>query len=187
MGDPPPQDGGLVRDERINARLAGLVHGRQDAARRRRKTILVSVASVAAALVVIGYVVDRQTSPASLSQSTLRDVVASQSTGPPASAADQMPTSAASLPATPSSAAASAPSPEREVAAPTGNASEGKRSPDSTQGTATGETLGITDAAPQHPGPAASVPAESPMPSCSGPATALGLCETERSSSTRRQ
>jgi type II secretory pathway predicted ATPase ExeA len=187
MGDPPLQDGSLVRDERINARLAGLVYGRQDPAQRRRKTILVSVASVAVALAVIGYVVDRQTSPASLSQSTLRDVVAGQSTGPPASAPDQMPTSAASLPATPSSAAASAPSPEPELAAPTGNASEGKRSPDSSQGAATGETLGITDAAPQRPAPAASVPAEAPMPSCSGQAAALGLCETERSSSTRRQ
>jgi type II secretory pathway predicted ATPase ExeA len=183
MGDGPPQDGGIARREPINARLAGLVH-KQRPEDRRRRTILASVASVAVALALIAYVADRQTSSDSLSQSTLRDVVARRSA---ASVPDRTPSSVASLPPTTSSSPASAPLPAPELAAPVaGNGSEGNGA-NSTRGAVTGEALGITDAAPERPGPAGSVPAASPMPSCSGPAAALGLCETERSSSTRRQ
>jgi len=187
MADPPSQDGGIARRGPINARLAGLVqkqHGPED---RRRKTILASVASVAVALALIAYVADRHTSSDSLSQSTLRDVAARRSAAFPASVPDGMPSSAASLPPTTSSLPAPAPLAAAQLAVPAaGNAPEGK-APDSTQGGATGAALGVTDAAPDRPGPAGSVPAASPVPSCSGPAAALGLCETERSSSTRRQ
>ena len=192
---PPPSNGpqpddGAARHEPINARLAGLVQ-QQSPARRRRKTILASVASVAVALAVTAYLVDRQSGPASLWPSTLRDLVAKRATPPPASALDKVPSSATSSPAASSSSIPSAPSPSPELASPAREREVTEQQPpqggDAAPATAVGDVPRTADASPDRSSPAGSVPAGTPTPSCSGPAAALGLCDTERSSSTQRQ
>ena len=191
MSDGTPQDDSVAPSETINDRLAGLMQQPESPARRRRKTILASVASVAVALAVIAYMLDRHGSRASLSQGTLRDVVGKQvPVPPPATALDRIPSSATSLPAasSPPVPSASSPSPQLASPAPVPDTAKGKASQDSyaTQDAAAGQMPGITAAAPETRGPAGSVPAASPMPpSCSGPASALGLCDAERSSSKR--
>jgi len=185
-----PRQDNMALPQPINARLAGLVQ-KEDPGRRRRKTILASVASMAVALAVIAYVVDRERSPASLSQSTLRDVVARRPTASsPAPAADRLASSARAP-----SPAASSSLPDDGLQSPalasptlTGDAARESASQDSgATGEAATPVRASTYAAPELSGTAASVPATSPMSSCSGPAAALGLCDSERSSSTRRQ
>jgi len=189
--DGTPRDDSVAPTEATNARLAGLIQQPESPARRRRKTILASVASVAVALAVIAYMVDRPGSRARLSQGTLRDVVGKQVPVPsPATALDRIPSSATSLPAasSPPVPSASSPSPQLASPAPVPDTAKGKASQDSyaTQDAAAGQMPGISAAAPETRGPAGSVPAASPLPpSCSGPASALGLCDAERSSSKR--
>jgi len=188
LSDGTPQDDGAPRGEPINAQLAGLVQGEESRPRRSRVTILATAASIAVALAAIAYIVERQNPDATVAEKTLREVVSTRAVtaGSPAPAFE----------ATPSAAASPGPAASSSLSSPLGGAASGearrenKTAPDRdvVQNAAAGqqpETAATSSEADLAPTPAEAAPPVSP--SCSGPASALGLCDTERSSPTRRQ
>jgi len=173
--------------------LAGLLR-QAESPRRRRQVMVAGVAFVAVAAAVIGYVVDQRRFEASLSKIELPDVVAKRTAAPPS--AERAP----DLTAPPASALASgASSPEPTSPPPTpGLANSPVRSAienaTESQDRATKQVrpadkaLDGVDAQPELPtaANAASSSSRTPPP-CSDPAAALGLCDAEISSPTRRQ
>jgi len=166
----PPEDS--AESQPINAPLAGLVHQAESAPRRRRQAIVAGVVSVAVAAAMIVYVVDQRRFQTSLSKIELPDVVtkraaAPTSTGP---ALDLAAPSAPPLAAGASSPKATSPPPSPELEnSPVRN--------DIEKGTE------WRDPTAANPAPSGS----RTVPSCSDSASALGLCDAEISSSTRRQ
>jgi len=187
IGDRKSREPEVTRSDR----LAAVMGQEVSAARRRRQAILASVASVAAALALLAYVVGHQGLHTSLSPTEPHDIVGNQtpSLASPRTALDRMRRGVGSV-APDSSAQASTPtrSPDFASRARAIEAAAVKTPQDSAKAhdSIANEVPGATDAAPEHAVPATPGTAETPTPGCSGPAFALGLCEGD-SSSKRRQ
>jgi hypothetical protein len=166
----PPEDS--AESQPINAPLAGLVHQAESAPGRRRQAIVAGVVSVAVAAAMIVYVVDQRRFQSSLSKIELPDVAAKRAAAPTSTgpALDLAAPSASPLAAGASSPKATSPPPSPELEnSPVRN--------DIEKGTE------WRDPTAANPAPSGS----RTVPSCSDSASALGLCDAEISSSTRRQ
>jgi hypothetical protein len=167
MSDGSPPADRDAASEAIDSRSATLVQDRERAGRRRRQAILASAVSLAAVLAVVAYVVNQQTSTTGRSQVELPHVIAKRTTAPaaPAPAVEPPSARAPSLPPTATSEMPPAHPPSPELASP----------------------AVIPDAAPDRGAASSPAPMQTSPPSpCSAPASALGLCDAEQSSTTRR-
>ena len=185
MSDGTPQ-ADRADSQLINARLAGLVHQAESAPRRRRQAIMAGVAFVAVAAATIIYVVDQRRSQTGLSKIELPDVVAKRTAAPPSAgpARDLTASSTSSLPA-----GASSPEPSSPPASIRSDLKRATESGDrvNSQIQPTAKEPDAAEALPALPSAVNPAPPDSrSAPSCSDPASALGLCDAEISSSTRR-
>jgi len=171
--------------------LAGMVRQQVSAPRRRRQAILAIGTSVALALALTAYFLYPHGIEASLSKSELRDIVANRAKTPPSPAPglDSLRRAAGSIsPASSAESSAQPPSPELADRARVSDAAAAKtpQAGASARGSVADDTPGAAGAAPEHVLPVTPASGGTPPSPCTGPAFALGLCDTDPSS-TRRQ